>query len=78
MDGSNAMRIILEGQANNGGFAIDDISFHPGECTSKFFKTTFPPFVNICLCFEFVTFSSPSKRSWQHGVITSSNEMKIL
>lgn len=36
MDGSNPMRIILEGQANNGGFAIDDISFHPGECTSKY------------------------------------------
>jgi len=26
------MRIILEGLANNGGFAIDDISFYPGEC----------------------------------------------
>ncbi|CAL8109886.1 unnamed protein product [Orchesella dallaii] len=35
MDGSNPMRIILEGQANNGGFAIDDISFHPGECTIR-------------------------------------------
>jgi hypothetical protein len=35
LDASNPLRVILEGQANNGGFAIDDISFHPGDCTIR-------------------------------------------
>jgi hypothetical protein len=34
LDGSNPLKLILEGQASNGGFAIDDISFHPGDCSS--------------------------------------------
>lgn len=32
VDASGPHYIILEGMANNGGFAIDDISFHPGDC----------------------------------------------
>ena len=35
---SSAKRIILEGKANNGGFAVDDLSFHPGDCASKICK----------------------------------------
>ncbi|CAG7819888.1 unnamed protein product [Allacma fusca] len=34
-NGGTAKRIILEGKANNGGFAVDDASFHPGECPTR-------------------------------------------
>lgn len=35
LDASTDFRIILEGQATNGGFAVDDITFSPGACPSK-------------------------------------------
>lgn len=38
VDASTDFRIILEGQATNGGFAVDDITFTPGSCTSKYYK----------------------------------------
>jgi hypothetical protein len=28
-------RLVLEGKASNGGFAIDHLVFYPGKCTSK-------------------------------------------
>ncbi|XP_021968384.1 MAM and LDL-receptor class A domain-containing protein 1 isoform X2 [Folsomia candida] len=35
LDGSRPLTIILEGMASNGGFAVDDISFHPGDCAAR-------------------------------------------
>lgn len=35
VDTATDFRIVLEGKATNGGFAIDDISFSTGTCTSK-------------------------------------------
>jgi len=34
-DSGSVRRLILEGQANNGGFAVDDLSIQKGECSSK-------------------------------------------
>jgi hypothetical protein len=28
-------RLVLEGKASNGGFAIDQLTFNPGDCTSE-------------------------------------------
>lgn len=40
VDASTDFRIVLSGQATNGGFAVDDITFSSGSCPSKFnFKT---------------------------------------
>jgi len=35
LDGSRPLQIILEGMANNGGFAIDDVTFYPGDCQTR-------------------------------------------
>ena len=37
IDARTSFRIMLEGQANNGGFAVDDIKILPGSCKSKSF-----------------------------------------
>ena len=29
-------RLVLEGKASNGGFAIDQMTFNPGDCPSMF------------------------------------------
>lgn len=34
VDATTDFLMILEGQATNGGFAVDDISFTPGTCPS--------------------------------------------
>lgn len=40
VDASTDFRIVLSGQATNGGFAVDDITFSSGSCPSKYlFKT---------------------------------------
>jgi hypothetical protein len=36
VDAHTDFHIILEGQATNGGFAVDDLMFSPGSCSSKF------------------------------------------
>jgi hypothetical protein len=36
VDAQTDFHIILEGQATNGGFAVDDLMFSPGSCSSKF------------------------------------------
>ena len=28
-------RLVLEGKASNGGFAIDQLTFNPGDCPSR-------------------------------------------
>lgn len=40
VESNKPFHIIMEGQATNGGFAVDDIIFTPGSCPSKcfFFK----------------------------------------
>ncbi len=35
VESSKDFHIIMEGQATNGGFAVDDISITPGSCPSK-------------------------------------------
>ncbi|XP_024085884.1 MAM and LDL-receptor class A domain-containing protein 1-like isoform X4 [Cimex lectularius] len=35
VDSSTDFHIVLEGQATNGGFAVDDISFTPGACPTR-------------------------------------------
>jgi len=35
VDTRSSFTIILEGQASNGGFAVDDIKTLPGTCKSK-------------------------------------------
>ena len=35
IDARTSFRIMLEGQANNGGFAVDDIKILPGTCKSE-------------------------------------------
>lgn len=34
VESSKDFHIVMEGQATNGGFAIDDISITPGSCQS--------------------------------------------
>lgn len=36
IDATTDFHIIFEGQATNGGYAVDDISFTPGTCPSKY------------------------------------------
>lgn len=36
VDASTDFRIVLSGQATNGGFAVDDITFSSGSCPSKY------------------------------------------
>ena len=33
--GSSDLRLVIEGKATNGGFAIDQLVFTPGRCSSK-------------------------------------------
>jgi len=35
IEAQTSYRLILEGSASNGGFAVDDIKFQPLGCTSK-------------------------------------------
>jgi hypothetical protein len=35
VDARSSFKIILEGKASNGGFAVDDIKTQPGTCESK-------------------------------------------
>ena len=35
LDAGQDFTLLLEGQAANGGFAVDDISLSPGSCPSK-------------------------------------------
>ncbi|XP_075219109.1 MAM and LDL-receptor class A domain-containing protein 1-like isoform X2 [Lycorma delicatula] len=35
LESSSEFRIIIEGQATNGGFALDDFSFSPGSCPTR-------------------------------------------
>ena len=35
LDVTRDSRIYLEGKASNGGFAIDQLTFYPGECASR-------------------------------------------
>ncbi|XP_039298033.1 MAM and LDL-receptor class A domain-containing protein 1-like [Nilaparvata lugens] len=35
LDSTSEFRIIIEGQATNGGFALDDFSFSPGSCPTR-------------------------------------------
>ena len=35
VDATSDFRVVLEGKASNGGFAIDQLVFTPGRCTSK-------------------------------------------
>lgn len=35
VESNKPFHIIMEGQATNGGFAVDDIIFTPGSCPSK-------------------------------------------
>ena len=34
VDMTKDFRLVLEGKASNGGFAIDQLEFNPGECKS--------------------------------------------
>ena len=36
IDTNRDFRLYLEGKASNGGFAIDQLTFYPGDCPSKF------------------------------------------
>lgn len=36
VESNKPFHIIMEGQATNGGFAVDDIIFTPGSCPSKY------------------------------------------
>ena len=35
MDMRKTFRLVLEGKASNGGFAIDQLTFNPGDCPSR-------------------------------------------
>ena len=35
VDMSKDFRLVLEGKASNGGFAIDQLTFNQGDCASK-------------------------------------------
>ena len=35
VDMSRDFRLVLEGKASNGGFAIDQLTFYPGDCPSE-------------------------------------------
>lgn len=50
LDSSTDFRIVLQGMATNGGFAVDDITFSDGPCPSKYFVTYQQPTMEI-LCF---------------------------
>lgn len=36
VDAQTDFHVMLEGQAANGGFAVDDLMFSPGSCSSEF------------------------------------------
>jgi len=36
MESTSDFTILLEGEASNGGFAVDDIRLRPGKCESKY------------------------------------------
>ncbi len=35
---NSAFRLAFEGKASNGGFAIDQLVFSPGRCSSEYYK----------------------------------------
>lgn len=41
VESNKPFHIIMEGQATNGGFAVDDIIFTPGSCPSKIYIILF-------------------------------------
>lgn len=47
VDMRKTFRLVLEGKASNGGFAIDQLTFNPGDCPSRnaftFSSDFFPP-----------------------------------
>lgn len=61
VEASKDFHIVLEGQATNGGFAVDDITFTPGSCPSKClvrqtFYTYVPNLPNLPLSLFFPLF----------------------
>lgn len=50
VDASTDFRIVLSGQATNGGFAVDDITFSSGSCPSKYYFKTYK--IDIVFVFQ--------------------------
>lgn len=48
VESNKPFHIIMEGQATNGGFAVDDIIFTPGSCPSKLNLVIY--YINIMFC----------------------------
>jgi len=47
VESNKPFHIIMEGQATNGGFAVDDIIFTPGSCPSKIYIILFKNIIII-------------------------------
>ena len=45
VDMSKDFRLVLEGKASNGGFAIDQLTFNQGDCASR--KIQYHVFIKI-------------------------------
>ena len=72
----SAFSIVLEGEASNGGFAVDDVRVRPGSCQSKF---QFPCTLHPCRALDqdsfkilFESFSIFSASIWRVSVNTIS------
>lgn len=61
VDATRDFHIVMEGQATNGGFAVDDITFTPGSCPSKSLQPRPPPFKNNLSHCHFSVHSSARK-----------------
>lgn len=61
VEATRDFHIVMEGQATNGGFAVDDITFTPGSCPSmcSHCEFNFPK----CEILNFVFVSSPTGKS---------------
>ena len=47
VDMRKTFRLVLEGKASNGGFAIDQMTFNPGDCPSKIMMMVLKIFMMI-------------------------------
>ena len=56
-------RLVLEGKASNGGFAIDHLVFSQGKCTSKFHA------ISINYVTKYLSIEGPSAPQQLHALI---------
>lgn len=62
VESSKDFHIVMEGQATNGGFAIDDISITPGSCQSENHFSTISKLI-VSIATIYIIFYSSSRES---------------